>query len=109
MSVHTMLIEYRLWATRSKRSVELKLLGTSPLPSPAGVAQVPAALPLGSGHVGFFGSLLFPEKYGGRAGVAADAVGLGGGLGVAGFVVGAQHRPCPNKRQRKRQRIAPAQ
>ena len=39
-----------------------RLLGISPLPSPAGVAHVPAAPPVGSGQVGLVESALVPEK-----------------------------------------------
>src|SRR5882757_1037894 len=57
--------------------------GTSPLPSPAGVAQTPVAAPVGSGHVGFAGSAFAPEKYPGSAG-AAGAAGSAGAASVAG-------------------------
>src|ERR1051325_3198778 len=70
--VHTMLIENRLWATRSYTSVGPSVAGVSPLPSPPGVAQTPLAAPVGSGHVGGLPSALAPEKYGGRGAGAAD-------------------------------------
>src|SRR6516165_2888129 len=65
----------------------VRLLGTSPFPSPAGVAQTPAAPPVGSGQVAGFPVVSFaPEKYGGSVG-AADAEGTadapGGGAGSA--------------------------
>ncbi len=51
INVQTMLIENRLWTIRSKWSGGVILLGTSPVPSDAGVAQTPAALPVGSGQI----------------------------------------------------------
>ena len=64
--VHTMLIEIKLWAMRSYRSALVSLPGTSfpfsGVPSPPGLAQTPAAAPVGSGQVGLFGSRLVPEK-----------------------------------------------
>jgi hypothetical protein len=55
----------------------VKLLGTSPFASPAGVAHEPAFPPVGSGH--FVASE--PAKYGGRgAGCAAGVVGVSAGF-----------------------------
>jgi hypothetical protein len=58
----TMLIENRLCAMRSYRSPVVSAEGTSPLPSPAGVAQTPAAAPVGSGQVAGFPSVFAQVK-----------------------------------------------
>jgi hypothetical protein len=56
----------------------------SPLPSPAGVAHTPDALPVGSGHGGgFFGSSLVAVKYPGNFGAGAAAAGAPGTAGAA--------------------------
>ncbi len=62
IKVQTMLIENRLWAIRSYRSVVASFSGTSAVPSAAGVAQTPAAPPVGSGQEGLAGSALVLEK-----------------------------------------------
>src|SRR4051794_9458761 len=49
----------------------VRVPGVSPLASPAGAAHTPAAAPVGSGHDGFAGSALAPEKYAGSCGAAA--------------------------------------
>src|SRR5215510_6868770 len=68
---------------RSYRSVGLSRSGTSPLPSPAVVAQTPAAPPVGSGQAGFCGSFV-PVKYAGRVGAAAGASAFAGSALAAG-------------------------
>ena len=81
-------MEYRLCATRSYTSPTDMPLGTSPLASPAGVAQTPLAPPAESGHAGLAGSFV-AVKYAGRE----DAVPLlaakvqKGGTGVWGTAV----------------------
>src|SRR5262249_43645282 len=83
-SVQTMLIENTLCVTRSYTSVTAREPGASPLPSPAGVAHTPAAPPVGSGQVGFAGSVLAPLKYAGSAGASAEPGGAAAGAASAG-------------------------
>src|SRR5215471_6484351 len=68
---------------RSYRSDGFNWSGTSPLPSPAGVAQTPVAPPMGSGQAGFCGSFV-AVKYAGRFGAAAGASAFAGSALTAG-------------------------
>src|SRR3954454_15114330 len=61
-NVQTMLMEYRLWAMRSYNPLTGIFDGSSSPGEAAGVAHVPAALPVGSGHLASFSSI-FPSPF----------------------------------------------
>src|SRR5258706_15558541 len=80
---------------RSYTSCMDSLSGTSPLASPAGVAQTPEFAPVGSGQSGAFGSGLVVVKYGGSFGAGAAAAGVAGAAGGAGGGAGAPPFSAP--------------
>ena len=85
INTQTILIENRLWAMRSYRSLTVNAPGTSRLPFPEGLAATPADWPVGSGQAGFAGTVFIAGEYDGEFGGDAAAADMSGVKTCSGF------------------------